>query len=183
VSRDGLHAIDVPGIFEAEGSFDVRLVNHGISLPLHVHLDDVLWEVAALSATNHYVEGESERIVRVEVDEARLPAEPVRGKLKLVSAYGASTRWVEVLLSEPDEEAESVQVDASLSKPQPAPAPESSDTGSLLANPEVPVIGLAAIAVTVAVVAILVVRDTVVLGGAMAVVAAVLVAGFLLLRG
>lgn len=181
VSRRELHAIEVPGTYEAEGAFDLRLVNHGNSLHMHVHLDDVLSEVASLTATNHYVEGESERLVRVDVDEDRLTAEPIRGKLKVVSAYGASTRWIDVVLTEPEVEEDSVRVDESLA--QPTPKPEPADESPLIANPEVPVLVLGALAVTVAVVVALTVDDVVVLGGAGGVVLAVLVGMILLLRG
>ena len=182
VSREELHAIEVPGTFEAEGSFDVLLRNHGNSLHMHVHLDDALSEVAELTATNHYVEGESERVVHVAVDEDRLSSEPIRGKLKIVSAYGASTRWVDVVLAEPEAEEETVRVDESLAQPKPKPEPEPAG-GPTFANPEVPVLVLGALAVTVAVVVALVVDDVVVLAGAATVVLGVILGMFFLLRG
>ncbi|MEF8855374.1 MAG: hypothetical protein V5A24_07790, partial [Haloarculaceae archaeon] len=149
VSRQKLHAIEVPGTFETEGSFDVGLVNHGNSIHMHVHLDDALSEVAELSATNHHVAGESERVVRVIVDEDRLGPQPVRGKLKVVSAYGASTRWVDVVLEEPDEEENTVRVDESLAEPSPRPEPEATG-GPVFASPAVPIVALAALALLVA---------------------------------
>ncbi len=181
VSRRELHDIEVPGTFEADGSFDVELVNHGNSLHMHLHLDDVLSEVAELTATNHYVEGERMRVVHVDVDESRLAGEPIRGKLKIVSAYGASTRWVDVVLSEAEEDEETVEVGESLAEPTPRTAPEESNL--VVSNPEVPILVLGALAVTVAVVIALTVDDVVVLGGAGGVVVAVLVGMFLLLRG
>ena len=99
ISRDELHAIEIPASFETSGSFDVVLVNHGTSLHVHLHLDDSLSEVAALDANNHYVEGDSSRVVRIGVDTERLPDSGVFGRLKIVSAYGSQTRWVDIELT------------------------------------------------------------------------------------
>ena len=182
VSRQELHAVEVPGTFETEGSFDVALKNHGNSIHMHVHLDDALSAVADLTATNHHVDGETERVVHVDVDEERLGPEPVRGKLKVVSAYGASTRWVDVVIAEPEEEDSTVRVDESLAEPRPKPESETAG-GPVFASPTVPVVALGAIAVVVALVVAVVVDDAIVLGGAFAVVFAVLLAMVLLVRG
>jgi len=182
VSRQELHEVEVPGTFETEGSFDVALKNHGNSIHMHLHLDDALSTVATLTATNHHVDGETERVIRVEVDEDRLGPEPVRGKLKVVSAYGASTRWVDVVLREPEDEDDTVRVDESLAEPSPKPDPETGG-GSVFASPAVPVVALGVVAVVVALVLAMLVDDIVVLGGAVAVVIAVLVAMVLLVRG
>jgi hypothetical protein len=180
VNRDELHAVDVQPSFDAHEAFDVRLVNHGESLHLHLHLDDGLSRVARIDASNHYVEGDSERVVRVEVDDSALGSEPIRGKLKIASAYGAETRWVDVTLTEPEEADESVRVDESLSRPKPA---EPTDEPSTLARPEVPVLALGAVALLAALVAAIVLEDTLVLVGSLIVLAGVLVALFFLTRG
>ncbi len=180
VNRDELHAVDVQPSFEAHDSFDVRLVNHGESIHVHLHLDDGLSRVARIDASNHYVEGDSERVVRVEVDDAALGGEPIRGKIKVASAYGAETRWVDVTLDEPAQEDDSVRVDESLSTPAPT-APD--DEPSALARPEVPVLALGALALFVALVAAVVLGDTLVLVGSLIVLAGVLVALFFLTRG
>ena len=182
VSRQELHGVEVPGTFETEGSFDVALKNHGNSIHMHVHLDDALSAVASLTATNHHVDGETERVLRVEVDEDRLGPEPVRGKLKVVSAYGASTRWVDVVIRKPEDEDDTVRVDESLAEPRPKPEAETGG-GPTVASPAVPVIALGAVAIVVALVVAVLVDDVVVLGGAVTVVFAVLVAMVLLLRG
>jgi len=179
VNRDELHSLDVQPSFEADGPFDVRLVNHGESLHVHVHLDDGLSRVAHLDAANHYVERESERFVRVDVDEDALSAEPIRGKIKVASAYGAETRWIDVNLSEPEPETESVRVDESLSKPA---SPQRETEPSALARPEVPVIVLGGLALVVALAAAVVLQDTLVLVGSLVVLAGVLVALFFLSR-
>jgi hypothetical protein len=177
VNRGDLHSLDVPPSFETDGPFDVRLVNHGESLHVHVHLDDGLSRVAHLDAANHYVESESERFVRVDVDEDALSAEPIRGKIKVASAYGAETRWIDVELSEPEDEDDNVRVDESLSTPASSPRePEQSS----LARPEVPVLVLGVLALIVALIAALVLQETLVLVGSLVVLAGVLVALYVL---
>lgn len=176
ISREELHTLEVPASFETTGSFDIRLVNHGTSLHVHLHLDDDLSEIATVGAGNHYVEGESERNVRVDVDTERLDGEQWLGKLKIVSAYGAETRWVDVAVSEPEPENESVLVDESLAQPQPEP-----EEKTVFDRPELPVLVLGGIALLVAVVTALVLEETVVLLGSLVVLGGVLVALFFLL--
>ncbi|MFC7028452.1 hypothetical protein ACFQH8_15500 [Halomicroarcula sp. GCM10025710] len=138
VNRQALHDLEVPTAFEATGSFDVRLVNHGESLHVHLHIDDALSGVATLEASNHYVNAETERRVRIEVDDdADLP---VRGSLKVVTGYGAQTRYIDVELQEPGPSEGPVLVDESLSKPRPK---SDEGTGSLLPEDQsVPVLAL-----------------------------------------
>jgi hypothetical protein len=180
VNRDELHAVDVQPSFEAHDSFDVRLVNHGESLHVHLHLDDGLSRVARIDASNHHVQGGAERVVRVEVDESALGSEPIRGKIKVASAYGAETRWVDVTLDEPDVTDESVRVDESLSKPKPT---EPADEPSALARPEMSVLALGAVALLAALLAAVVLEDMLVLVGSLIVLAGVLVALYFLTRG
>jgi hypothetical protein len=104
LNRESLHSLDVPNGIETDGSFDVLLANHGEAVHVHLHLDDSLSRMATIDANNHYVQAESERPVRVTVDH---PAEG-HGKLKVVTGYGATTRYVDVDLTEPDESEGSV---------------------------------------------------------------------------
>lgn len=180
VNRGELHSLDVQPSFEGDGPFDVRLVNHGESLHVHVHLDDGLSRVAHVDAANHYVESESERFVRVDVNEDALSREPIRGKIKVASAYGAETRWIDVELAEPEEEDESVRVDESLSTP---PTTQRETEQSSLARPEVPVLVLGVLALLVALTAALVLQETLVLVGSLVVLAGVLVALYVLSSG
>jgi hypothetical protein len=177
VNRDGLHSLSVPASVEVHGHFDVALINHGESLHVHLHLDDGLSEVGAIDASNHYVEADSTRVVRVHVDESAIGPDPIHGKLKLASAYGAETRWVDVDLVEPDDEDESVTVDDSLSTPQPV---EAEPEPGLISRPEVPVIGLGLLALVVALVAILAFSNTLVFVGSLVVLGGVLVALYFL---
>lgn len=177
ISREGLHSLEVPASFETTDSFDVRLVNHGESLHVHLHLDDPLSEVASIDAGNHYVEGDSERYVRVDVDTDRIDGEELLGKLKVASGYGAETRWIDVRLSEPDPESESVRVDESLAQPT---TPDS-DSEALIERPEIPVLALGILALLVAVGAVVFIGETLVVVGSLLVVAGVLVALFFLL--
>jgi energy-converting hydrogenase Eha subunit A len=177
VNRDDLHDVAVPNSFETTGSFTIELVNHGEPLHVHLHLDDALSQVAELEAGNHYVEAERTRQVRVEAS----PKGSVRGKLKVVAAYGATTRYVDVIISEPEETEDSVQVDESLGKPQPRDEPRNeSRNQSLAVRPEIAVLALGAAAILVAILAVLVLQSTIVALGALAVLTGVLVAMYLL---
>ena len=121
LNREELHAVEVPGSFETTGSFDVELINHGASVHAHLHLDDALSEQAAVDAPNHHVDGNGERLVRV----TRIGDGTARGKLKVVTAYGATTRYVDLGLTEPVSTDEPVIVGEELSKPQPRPTESS----------------------------------------------------------
>jgi len=178
ISREELHALEVPASFEATGPFDIRLVNHGKPLHVHLHLDDPLSGVASIDASNHYVEGKSERRVRVDVDSDRLDEESLLGKLKVASAYGAQTRWINVELAAPETDSSAVEVGESLAEPQPR-EPES---GGLLDSPAIPVLALAAVALTVAAATAVLVRNTLVVVGSLVVLAGVLAALVVLLR-
>jgi hypothetical protein len=180
VNRDELHSLEVPPSFEAEGPFDVRLVNHGESLHVHIHLDDGLSRVAHLDAANHYVERDSERFVRVDVDETALGREPIRGKIKVASAYGAQTRWIDVELAESEEEDEAVRVDDSLATPA---TPVEEVEPPLLARPELPVLALGGVALLVALFTAVFFRNVLVLVGSLIVLAGVLLALYFLSRG
>ncbi|WP_135667067.1 DUF7524 family protein [Halorhabdus rudnickae] len=160
VNREELHDLAVPESYETRGSFEIRLINHGESSHVHLHLDDPLSSVAAIEATNHYVDGESERRVTVEVRNGA----SIRGKLKVAVGYGATTRYVDVDISKPVEAAQSVEVDESLSKPQPKEPEEPG--GPFQGSPVLPVLSLAALALLLAVGAALVFRQFVVALGA-----------------
>ncbi|QSG06213.1 DUF7524 family protein [Halapricum desulfuricans] len=183
VNRDRLHGLEVPNEVEVSGSFDVVLQNHGESVHVHLHLDDALSEVATLAANNHHVASDSTRRVTVDVSGSG----PARGKLKVVTAYGATTRYVDVVLTEPEHEPRDITVDESLSKPQPRNTSSRSgttdtDVSDLPLRPEIAVLGLGAVALVIAAVAALVLDNTVVVLGSLVVLAGVLVAVYQLVR-
>lgn len=178
ISRDELHAIEIPASFETDGSFDVVLVNHGTALHVHLHLDDALSEVATLDANNHYVEGGTSRAVRIGVDTERLPDDGVFGRLKIVSAYGSQTRWVDVELTPPQPATGQVRVGESLMEP-PEPEPESPDADT---SPELAVLVLGGLVLVVAVLTALILQNALVTAGAAAVVVGVVAALVLLQR-
>ena len=178
ISRDHLHSLEVPATFEADGSFDVRLINHAESLHVHLHLDDPLSEIASLDAGNHYVEGETERRVRVDVDTDALGERPTFGKLKVATAYGAETRWIDVELTEPDDTPDSIQIDESLSDPQ----PKDPSREPLLDVQQLPVLVLGAVALLIAVLSAVVFQETAITAGALLVFAGVATALLFLSR-
>jgi hypothetical protein len=175
-----LHAVEVPATFEATGSFDVELVNHGTSLHVHLNLDEALSSVAELDAVNHFVDGESRQLIRFEVygDEEL----PVSGRLKVAAAHGAETRHVDVELTPPDFEPDPVTVDDTLAEP-PADDSGGGGTSPLVANPQLVVLVFGVLAVIAAGGIAVVVDDTLVVGGAVVVLVGFLVATYVLLRG
>jgi hypothetical protein len=175
INREELHSLEVPESFETDDSFDIRLVNHGQPLHVHLHLDDPLSERAEIEAVNHYVEGE--RRVRVESNTDDLGESAYVGKLKIASGYGATTRWIDIELTEPHEKANSMDIDESLAKPQPKePEP------SLLDRPEIPVLALAAVALLIGAGTAFLIDSTAVLVGSLVVLGGVIVALFFVLR-
>lgn len=181
ISRRDLHAIEIPGSFETDGSFDVELVNHGTALHAHLHLDDALSTVATLDANNHYVEGGDERVVRITVDADSIPDDGLFGRLKIVSAYGSETRWVDIELTQPTPATGSVRVDESLSTPS-EPRPNRTRTAAL-DGAELPILALGGLALLVAALAAVFVRNVLVTVGAVVVIGGAAVVLAVLRRG
>jgi len=176
LNRESLHSLEMPNGIETDGSFEVLLLNHGEAVHVHLHLDDALSGLASLDATNHYVQSESERTVNVTVDREGA----VRGKLKVVTGYGAETRYADVDIVESEETDQSVEVDESLAKPQPKePSPDES-SGSL-ADVLSPVSLFAGVALVVAAVVAMAVPSTAVRVGSVIVFLTVL-AGLVMAR-
>lgn len=187
VSDDELHDITVETrSFETAGPFDVELVNHGRAV--HVHLNHVegLERGATLEATNHYVETETVRSVRVDVVDEALP---VSGKLKIVTGYGAETAYVDVTAREADHRDDSVDVDETLAEPPDAdrsPTSPEAALRSLVSEPPTetaPVLALAGVALVVALLAATVVDGVAAVLGVAVVLTGVLAAGEILRRG
>ncbi|AQL41718.1 hypothetical protein BV210_02850 [Halorientalis sp. IM1011] len=185
VNRRERNSLSVPAAIETDDSFVIRVRNHGNAGRVHVHLDENLSAVASLDETNHYVEANSTQAIPVSVHEH----EPVHGKIKLSAGYGATTRWVDVELTEPDDTG-TVEVDESLAEPGGGERDGDADgdtdgasTESILTDrPELPVLALGTMAVAVAVGAATVFESGLVAAGAVVVFVAVLLAGYLLVR-
>lgn len=179
-NRQERHSLEVPPSFETADSFVIAVTNHGEAGRIHVHLDDGLPEIASIDDTNFYVEANGTTEIPVSVH----GTDHVFGKIKLVSGYGAVTRWVDVEVTEPDDD-ESVEIDEDLAKPQPRDETQSGATGHtplLGDSPILPVLSLGLVALLVAVGAAAFFKSTVVAVGALLVLGAVLVAGYLLLQ-
>lgn len=152
LNRESLHSLEVPTGIETDGSFEVLLVNHGAAVHVHLHLDDALSGLASIDATNHYVQAESERSVKVTIKREGA----VRGRLKVVTGYGAETRYADVDIVESEESEQSVQVDESLGTPQPREASVDDSSGLLteLASPVYLLAGLAMVSAGIVAVAV-----------------------------
>jgi hypothetical protein len=177
LNRGRLHAIEAPGEFTTDGSFHVDLSNHGEGVHVHVHLDDDLSTVAHIGDANVFVAGDTTTTVDVVVEDA--PSNPLTGRLKVSTGYGAETTYVDVTIDGGEDEPRQVAVDESLSKPQRRPPQQSPLAAALdtLPGPNVlPFVVFVFLAVLVAVAAIALVGNSpavlvgvgVVLGGAVA---------------
>ena len=163
LNADEPYAVEVAEpAFRAEGSFEILLHNHGTALHVHLHLDDDLSRAARLGAANHFVEPEEIARARVRVDESRLPTE---GRLKIVTGYGARTKYVTVKLEQPHEVESRVRVAERLARPRPRPA----NRGPVVSREYLPLAALIIVALVVAAVAVLLIDDPVVLLGVVAV--------------
>jgi hypothetical protein len=176
LNRDRLHSVDAPDSFTADEPFVVALANRGESVHVHLHLDDALSRVAELAGGNHYVEAGGRREVQVRVDP---PSEAVRGKLKVVTGYGAETTYVDVTIEPAAEPKEPVAVDEELAKPQSSAKPPGVGERireSLPAGTNLPVLGVGVAAVALAIVVALTIESPVVLLGVGIVVGGVVAA-------
>ncbi|RBI60939.1 hypothetical protein DMJ13_14450 [halophilic archaeon] len=176
LNRDGLHDVDVPASFEADGSFAVALENHGAPVHVHLRLDDELGEVAELEASNHYVEEGSTRSVGVELH-GGLPAS---GRLKVVTGYGAESAYVDVNVVEPDERSDAIPVDDDLTTPRRPTTERDDDPGELRRN--LPLVALGVAALALAATAGLLVDGLAALFGTLVVLVGVGVAAYFLLE-
>lgn len=173
LGRQGPRSLEAPATFEAHGSFEVELVNHGEPTHAHLRLGEGLGRIATIEGDNPYVGSESSERVRVRVDATD---EEVQGTLVLATGYGQEEAAVAVTLVAPANE--SVEVDESLAEPQ----PREEEGGGL---PEglslLPVVVLGAVALSLAAAAFVATDGNAAVGaGAFVVVAAVLAAGYLL---
>ncbi len=174
LNRDDVHAVEVAtATFETPGSFALELSNHGQPVHVHLQLDDALSRVASVAANNHYVDSGSVRTVTVEVVADR---RPVEGKLKIVTAYGRETAYVDVRVVEGEVEEAPVDV-----APTPEPrAPDTTPAAVLLTRENAPVVGLAVLALAIAVGVLTRARGVAVLLGAAAVLAGIATAFYVL---
>ncbi|WP_276257271.1 DUF7524 family protein [Haloglomus litoreum] len=198
INRDGARSLAVPESVTVDRSFVVDLRNHGMATHVHLHLDDALSGVARLSNANHHVPSESTRRVRVDIVE---PSDgdyaPIPGRLKVAIAYGQETRFVDLTVDLSSHEP--VAVDPDLAEPRggsgggavtTTPGGDRNPPGaaggpSPLARSRtlrlLPAVVLGLVAVGLAVAAVLPAGAPDLSLGGLAVVAAVLAAGYLLL--
>ncbi|MFB6117617.1 hypothetical protein [Halosegnis sp.] len=174
INRAGLHSLEVPEQFETDGSFVVELRNRGEPTHVHLHLDDPLSTVGHIEANNHYVAGGDSRRVRVELDAP--PGTSRQGSLKLVTAHGAQTRYVTIVVDATDE---GVTVDPELGTPSDpdSPAPLA-DVDPLHAAS----LGIGGVGVLLAVAAVLAANGLTVAFGVLAVLAGLIAVGLATMR-
>lgn len=175
VNREGTRKLEVPESIEVTGSFDVRFVNHGEALHVHLNTSDRLSQVVTVDAGNRHVPGNGERHVRIDVDTDALDGESVHGKLEVSTGYGAEQHWIDVEVKDPAVARTTVEVDESLAEPSP-------DSKTLLDRPELVVLALGVLALFLAALTGYIVEDTLVMVGVGVVLVGVLAALVFLLR-
>lgn len=186
LNRERLNDVIVPAEFTTEGPFHVRFENEGAPIHVHVRPEGQLADVVSIVESNQYVEREAQQMLPVNV--AELDG-PVSGTLSVITGHGSETEEVAVTVEPPSESPppdptpdERGPSDAEPTQPSPEPRrPEPSD--GLLADPaELLVAGLAALAVLLAVIVQTTIGSPVVTLGVVAMLAAVAIAVWILLR-
>ncbi|EMA50960.1 DUF7524 family protein [Halococcus thailandensis] len=109
LNRAELHAVELPATFASSDSFVVELDNHGEATHVHLRIDDALSEIASIPTSNHYVRPGATVRVPIRVHESG----PVTGHLTVATAYGSQTEEVEITI-EPTAGKQRVEIDESL---------------------------------------------------------------------
>jgi len=173
LSRTDLHAIESPSSFETTDSFDVEFRNHGRSSRVHCSVDDALAGIVRVPETNRMIDSDGAITMRIDVAPVD---EPVTGELEIVTGYGAESTTVTLTVTPPEERSSVESFDDAYGSDA-----DSADVDVFpLDRDERLILGLAVGAVLLAVIAAVLVSDPVVLLGTIAVIAGVVVAGFLL---
>lgn len=175
INREGRRELEVADSIKATGSFDVRFINHGEALHVHLSTGERLSQVVTVDAGNRHVPGNGERRVRIDIDTDALDGDSAFGRLEISTSYGAKQRRVDVEVKDPAAVRTTVDVDDALAEP-----PQSGAT--VFDQPELFVLGLGLLAVVLAALTAVVVDDILVVGGAGVVLAGVVVALVLILR-
>ena len=175
INREGRRELSGPDTVDVTGSFDVRFVNHGEALHVHLSADESLSRVATVDAGNRHVPGNGERRVRIDVDSDALDGDSVFGTLEMTTSYGAKQHLVDVEITDPAVTRTTVDIDQSLAEP-------SRSNVTLFDRPELFVLGLGLVAVVLAALTAAVVDDSLVGAGVGVVLAGVAVALVLILR-
>jgi hypothetical protein len=175
INREGVRELEVPDTIEATDSFDVRFVNHGEALHVHLNTGDGLSRVVTVDAGNRHVPGNGERRVRIDID--TLDGESAFGtlELELSTSYGAEQHQIDVEIKDPAVTRTTVDVDDTLAEP-----PRTGAT--VFDRPELVVLALGLLAVVLAAITAAVVDDILVVAGVGVVLTGVLLALALLLR-
>ncbi|MUW14578.1 hypothetical protein GJ633_07750, partial [Halorubrum sp. CBA1125] len=183
LNGDAVHSIRAPDRFETTGSFAIAFENRGRSTHVHLHFDDELDPFVRVGDVNHFVEDEATRRIHVSATDVD---EPVEGKLKIVTGYGSTTRYVHVRIDPPNEtNSDAVSVDETFSKPPerpPDPPPKQRVANAIeraVTRGGVPAAVLGVIAVAAGI-AVAVTVDSAIVSVAVALVVVVAVAAALL---
>jgi len=114
LNRDRLNQALAPASFAAADDFVVVLRNEGEPAHVHLRFDGPLAAAASVATSNHFVDADATRRVRVSVPSV---GDPVEGTLEVVLGHGAAGTEVPVTLTPAPEPA-----DESAASPAPDPA-------------------------------------------------------------
>jgi hypothetical protein len=173
LSRTELHAIESPSSFETTGPFEVEFRNHGRSSRVHCTVDDSLDRVLTIPETNRMVNSEDGFRMTVDVGDVD---RPVTGELEIVTGYGAESASVTLTVTPPAERSSVESFDDTYGTPS-----TSTEGGLVPQDRDLQLlVGFAVGAGLLAIIAAVLISDPVVLLGTLAVIAGIVVAGFLL---
>lgn len=186
LNREDLHSVELPATFASGDSFVVELDNHGEATHVHLRLDDALSEIASIPTSNHYVRPGATVRVPIRVSDEG----PVTGLLTVATAYGSQTEAVEISI-EPAAGKNRVDIDESLIERTDdtvdagrTPSPTQPTTGTTRGAPggldNSVLLGGTALVILLGI-ALLFVEGIALYIGALAVLAGLAVAGYLLL--
>lgn len=176
INRDAVHTIE-PAVstYDTVGDFSIVLDNEGQATHVHLHLDDDLARIATLpNGNNYFVEAGKSRTVPVSVGPGH---RPVTGRVKVVTGYGAETKYVDISVVDEVDPPRSVAVDERLSVKQ----PRTESTSSPVITGTTAVGALVLLAIGLAIAAMLIAGSAAVFLGAAVVVLAVAFALYLLI--
>lgn len=181
LGRDGPKSVELEAeAIEVTGDFPVVIENHGPPQHVHVGPEDELGRFVQVEEPNHFVETDEVRMVQIQVNDER--PETFKGRLRIVTGYGTETTHVPVTLRHESSDEPDVAVDESLARPTEERSAQPPLSEQLTSPESIPIVGLAAMAILIAVGATMIATEVAIVLGVLAVLVGVGIAIVLVLR-
>ncbi|MFP4591598.1 MAG: hypothetical protein ACLFMX_08185 [Halobacteriales archaeon] len=181
LGRDGPKSVELEAeAIEVTGDFTILIENHGPPQHIHVGPEDELGRFVRVDEPNHFIKTDEVRTVHVTVADER--PKTFNGRLRFVTGYGTETTYIEVTLSQEAAAEREVAVDETLGRPRGEEPPSRPLTEQATSPESIPVIGLAAMAIFIAVGAVMIATEIQIVLGVLAVLVGVGIAIVLVLR-